>query len=142
MPMRQKIVFYRGFWWFHDPGRNLRIKLDPMFQQCGWNVGMLCKSLGIGKRTFARVIEESLGITSKLWMRQIRIVTARHLLREGEKVKTLALRLGFANDSNFTRDFKDLMGVSPSEYTKSERARAFLQIFIVESFLSLFDNLF
>jgi AraC-like DNA-binding protein len=127
MPHKQKqrIEVSDDCWWFHDPGRNLVIKLDPLFAKCGWSVSRLCGMLCVGKRTFARVVEESIGITGKLWLRRLRIVKARHLLREGGEIKSVAEQLGFDDNASFANEFKKLIGVSPSSYIKSEQSRSF-----------------
>jgi AraC-like DNA-binding protein len=119
------IACSEGFWWYHDPKRNLVIKLDPLFAKCGWSVSRLCEMLCVGKRTFARVVEESIGITGKLWLRRLRIVKARHLLREGGEIKSVAEQLGFDDNASFANEFKKLIGVSPSSYIKSEQSRSF-----------------
>jgi AraC-like DNA-binding protein len=80
--------------------------------------------LGVGKRTFARVVEESIGISGKLWLRRLRIVKARHMLREGGEIKSVAKQLGFDDNASFANEFKKLIGVSPTFYIKSEQSRS------------------
>lgn len=121
---RTRIRFVSGFWWFVDPHRSHSICLDPLFWQSGWKVGSLCELLGIGRRTFARAVEESIGITGKAWLRQLRAVAACHLLREGGEIKSLADRLGFRHNTDFANEFKKQVGVSPSYYMKSEQSRS------------------
>lgn len=121
----RRISFANGFWWYHDPGRKNAIRLDSLFVECEWNVSLLCRRLGIGRRTFARMTEESIGITVKAWLRQIRIVKASHLLREGHKIKHLSQRLGFRHKADFSHEFRKLVGLSPSAYVKSEQSRVF-----------------
>jgi AraC-like DNA-binding protein len=121
---RQRIHFSHGYWWLLDPDQDRNIRLDPKISQCGWNVGRLCQSLGFGKRTFSRMVKEGLGITGKRWLREIRIVTACHLLRQGDKIEAVAQTLGFRHVSDFTREFKKLMGVPPSRYMKAEHSRS------------------
>lgn len=120
----RKIVFLNGSWWFFDPEQNRNVRLDRLFERCEWNVGSLCDTLGIEKRTFARITERSLGINGKFWLRQIRIVAACHLLREEGKIEVVARALGFRDPSDFTREFKKLVGVSPSRYMKAEYSRS------------------
>lgn len=72
------------------------------------------------------MVEDDLGITSKLWLRQIRIVGACHMLREECKIEQVAHELGFRKLSDFDRDFKKLVGVSPTFYRNSERSRSVL----------------
>ena len=121
---RQRILFFNGWWWLFDPEQDRNVRLDPKIAECGWNVGRLCRSLGIGKRTFSRMVEEGLGITGKRWLREIRIVTACHLLREGDKIEAVAQALGFRHVSDFTREFKKLVGVPPSSYMRAEHSRS------------------
>lgn len=121
---KQRILFSRGFWWYQDPENKRMIRLDPLFEKCGWKVGRLCEELGIGKRTFARMVEENLGVTSKVWLRQIRAVAACHLLREGSKANSVATRLGFLNYTDFSTEFNKMVGVSPSFYMKAEYTRS------------------
>lgn len=118
------VVFDHGFWWFIDPDSGQELRLDPIIERCKWRIGPLCEALGVEKRTFARLIVKNLGITGKKWLRQLRVVAACHLLREGGKVTLVARRLGFRDDSHFTSDFKMLMGVCPSVFMKAEQSRS------------------
>lgn len=123
MSRRQTIVFSEGYIWFRDSVRRIEIKLEPLLWQSGWRVNALCASLNIAPRTLNRLVEEGLGITGSQWMREHRIVAACHLLREGVKMEKLAVRLGFSNNANFTREFRKLIGVSPSDFLRQERVR-------------------
>lgn len=122
---RRKILFSNGFWWFSDPECNRLVQLDPLFEPCEWKVGLLCRSLGVGQRTFARALENGVGITCKTWLRNIRIIGAGHLLREGYSIKYVANRMGFRHQTDFTLEFRKLMGVLPSFYVKAEICRSF-----------------
>lgn len=99
--------------------------LDPLFLVCGWNVNLLAASLGVGHRTFTRLTEESIGITAKVWLRQIRIVRSQHLLREGHKIERVSCMLGFRHKADFTHEFHKLVGVCPSTFARSEQRRLF-----------------
>ncbi|MEO8616439.1 MAG: AraC family transcriptional regulator [Luteolibacter sp.] len=121
---RQRIYFSGGYWWLSDPERDRNFRLDPEIAQCGWNVSRLCENLGLGKRTFSRMVDEGLGVSSKRWLREIRITAACHLLREECKIEVVAQALGFRHLSDFTREFKKMVGVSPSRYMKAELSRS------------------
>ncbi len=123
MHWSQEILFADGSWWFANSLKNSLIRLDPMFQECGWRVTVLGDMLGIETRTFARIIDRSLGITGKIWLRQLGSITAIELLRSGGKMEVIASQLGFANNSNFTREFKQMVGVTPSDFIKAESSR-------------------
>jgi AraC-like DNA-binding protein len=120
----QRIESTDGFWWFVDEAMDRRIPLEPIFQKCRWKLGRLCKTLGLERRTFARMVKHNVGIPGKKWLRQLRVVVACRLIREGMKIKAVANHLGFRDDSDFAREFRDHMEMSPSAYRKSERSRA------------------
>ena len=85
---------------------------------------MLCEKLNMPLRSFERLTKESLGITAKQWLRQLRMVRAMHLLREGRQVKQVAATLGFRHPADFSREFVLLVGVVPKAYQESERSRS------------------
>lgn len=121
----RKIVFRSGFWWFMDGSGTPPLRIDGLFSSCEWNVSLIAASIGLNKRTFIRLVADSLGMNPKEWLRHLRVVEARHMLREGTKIQIVARKLGFRHDSDFTRDFKDLMGVTPSRFAADERMRSF-----------------
>lgn len=121
----RRIVIMHGLWWFCDADANRIVRLDNLFADCGWNVARLSRLLGLGTRTFSRITEESLGISAKAWLRQIRIVRASHLLREGHKIEIVSQTLGFRHKSDFTNEFRSLFKITPSAYAKSELMRIY-----------------
>lgn len=101
------------------------VRIDGLFATCDWNVSLIADSIGLSKRTFIRLVADSLGMNPKEWLRHLRVVEACHMLREGTKIQVVARKLGFRHDSDFTKDFKDLMGVTPSQFAAGERMRSF-----------------
>lgn len=122
---RRRIVVWRGAWWYVDGGKHRAARLDDLFAGCDWNVSRICGVLGLKERTFARMVEQSLGIKPKDWLRRQRALTACALLREVGYVAPVATMLGFRFAADFAAEFRRLVGVSPSEYLKSERSRMF-----------------
>jgi AraC-like DNA-binding protein len=122
--LRRAIRFADGCWWYGDARYNDWIRICGLIAQSGWQVMPLCRSLEISRRTFDRIAEESLGISTKEWLRSLRAVKAGFLLREGWKVGHVAFLLGYSNASDFSREFKRIVGVTPTEYQMSEKQRA------------------
>ncbi len=120
---RRWVAFELGRWWYFEPGVDRAVMLDPLFAECSWNVSALSDRLEIGTRMFTRMVEDSLGVNAKIWLRNNRIVRACHLLREDGKIERVARGVGFSHASELTREFKQLVGVSPSFYRRSERSR-------------------
>jgi AraC-like DNA-binding protein len=117
----RRIYHAEGCWWFDDLCGQRRVKLDPIFEKIGWRMSGLAEYLGLGNRTLARLVEGSVGVKGKLWIRNIRIVLVCRLLREGMKIEVVATALGFGRHSDLTREFKKLMGTTPSEYIRMEQ---------------------
>lgn len=120
------IICDNQLWWFVRPEPNLPVCLDPLLRRSRWEVKGLAHSLGIGTRTLTRVIDASIGLPAKEWLRRHRAVTACHLIREGWKFEALALELGFRYPSAFSREFKAMVGVAPARYLSMERSRFFI----------------
>ena len=59
------------------------------------------------------------GLPPHAWLQQRRLEQARALLRDGCAPLSVALQLGFADQSHLTRQFKQVYGVGPGEYRKA-----------------------
>lgn len=101
---RRKIRFHQGRWWLIDPDGDSDLRICGIIEDSGWNVADLCARLRTSRRTFDRIIEEGLGIPAKRWLRELRVVRARHRLREGASIKEVAAELGFRHATDFTRE--------------------------------------
>jgi AraC-like DNA-binding protein len=121
----RKIVMRNGQWIFLDPIQQREIPLNPIFESGRWHLERIGQTLGISRRTLARIVENSLGVAGKTWLRDIRIVRARHLIREGGKIGHVARSLGYRHSQDFTRVFRSQMGLSPTEFLESEQQRMF-----------------
>ena len=67
--------------------------------------------------TFARTYPRVAGETPSRTVRRLKIETAKRLLlEEGLSIKECALRLGFSSEFHFSRLFKHLEGLPPSDY--------------------------
>jgi AraC-like DNA-binding protein len=72
---------------------------------------------------FARVFRRATGLPPHAWLMQQRLAQARALLQGGCAPLTVAMQLGFADQSHLTRQFKQAYGVAPGAYRKA-RIRA------------------
>jgi signal transduction histidine kinase/DNA-binding response OmpR family regulator len=78
----------------------------------------MAKHLEISRRTLYSKLKEVTGLTPSQYINEIRFRTARKLLEENENwtVKAIALKVGFKDEKNFSRNFKKRFGPYPSEY--------------------------
>ncbi|MFQ4141364.1 AraC family transcriptional regulator [Chlorogloeopsis sp. ULAP02] len=68
---------------------------------------------------FVRLFKHSMGVTPYHYVIQQRVEMAKQLLKQGKVTITdIALQCGFANQSHFTKHFRQLTGVTPKAYQK------------------------
>ncbi|MDA7088387.1 AraC family transcriptional regulator [Pseudomonas sp. SA3-5] len=68
---------------------------------------------------FARVFRRATGLPPHAWLLQRRLERARGLLKTGCAPLSVAMQLGFSDQSHLTRQFKQAYGVGPGEYRKA-----------------------
>jgi len=81
-------------------------------------VGALEARLGIGERHLERVFRDQLGWSPKQLARVVRVRTTKDRLgREPLVALTdLAVQMGYSDQAHFTREFQNLIGLTPSAY--------------------------
>ncbi|BCL74974.1 AraC family transcriptional regulator [Jeongeupia sp. HS-3] len=89
------------------PGR------DDRFEQ-------LADRVGASSRTLARRFRDDTGLSFREWRQQARLIHALELLAQGEPLKRLAERLGYASQSAFSAMFRRALGVEPSRYFQTD----------------------
>ncbi len=82
----------------------------------------LAAGVGRSPRYFARCFHASFGSTPRRWLVEQRIRQAAHLLRTSpDAIGAIAARCGCDNTSLFSRQFRAVMGCSPSDYRQRSR---------------------
>src|ERR1700677_2032509 len=80
-----------------------------------YRVNKLAASCDVSSRQLQRFVQETLGLTPRKWMRDLRQKRALALLSDATSVKRVALDLGYSQTCHFSRDFKNAFGVPPSQ---------------------------
>jgi AraC-like DNA-binding protein len=117
----RRIWFSEGHWWYSSEATAGAVCITEKMRSCGFQGAALAKALGLGERTFHRVVIESLGIPPGRWLRMERAAAAMVRLRTGCPVKELADEFGFRHQGDFAAEFKRWHGVLPSEYQAQVR---------------------
>ena len=79
----------------------------------------LAKDLYISKYYLIRKCKRNLGLTPHKFHLQIRIRKAQNLLSTNKSVTDASVDTGFYDQSHFDRSFKNIVGISPTEYLAS-----------------------
>lgn len=84
------------------------------------SVGHYAEKLFISAKYLSLIIKESTGRTATEWIDHFVILEAKNLLRySGRNIQQIAYDLNFHNQSAFGKYFKQLTGMSPSEFRKT-----------------------
>ncbi len=119
----KRLRFESGFWWYRLPHGGENLVISGLMREVGYNATWLAERLGLGERTFQRIVNDSLGVSPGVWLRSERAVDARHRLAAGCSVKQLANIYGFKHQGDFSADFRRLHGINPTEHQKLARSR-------------------
>jgi AraC-like DNA-binding protein/quercetin dioxygenase-like cupin family protein len=85
-----------------------------------FRVDALCKQTGYGKSYLSRVFREQTGKTLAAYAIQMKIKKAKVLIRESElNFAQISYRLSFDNPQYFSRVFKRVTGMTPTEFKAS-----------------------
>ncbi len=89
------------------------------------SLGELARLTGLSRSRLARGFKASTGLAPYTWALQFRIRRAKELLRKRDQpIAMIALELGFADQSHFTKAFRRLAGVTPGEWRNNGKPRA------------------
>lgn len=85
----------------------------------------VAKKLGYHEKYLSSALHSLTGMNFRYFLSSYRINFAKHLMRSSEgaglRVSDVALRCGFASINSFNRAFRELTGVTPTEYRKTKR---------------------
>ncbi|HAI03142.1 MAG TPA: hybrid sensor histidine kinase/response regulator [Bacteroides sp.] len=88
-----------------------------------YNVEQLSADMGMSRMNLYRKLQAITGQTPTEFIRTIRLKRAAQLLQDGKlNVSEVADRVGFSSSSYFTKCFKELFGVLPTQYGEKEGA--------------------
>jgi AraC-like DNA-binding protein len=86
----------------------------------------LSNSLNMSQRQIERLYQMQVGLSPKYYSRLLRIDAARRALKQpNHSLTDLGLSLGFYDQSHFIREFKTVIGMTPSAYVEHSLANSF-----------------
>jgi AraC family transcriptional regulator len=88
------------------------------------SLSQLAAVAGVSRFHFARQFRASSGESAMAYLRRVRIERAKSVLCQRDiTITELALSLGFADQSHFTRAFRRQVGIAPGEFARRAHGR-------------------
>jgi AraC family transcriptional regulator len=109
------------------PGGALRRVRGYIENHIGERISLdeLAREAGVSRFHFARQFRLSTGESPMEYLRRVRIERSKSILQtRAATIAEVAARLGFSDQSHFTRIFGRLVGVSPGSFARSEQRLA------------------
>jgi AraC-like DNA-binding protein len=72
--------------------------------------------VGWSRRHLGARFREAVGLPPKALGRLIRVEHAAQRVRAGDPLADIAYEVGYADQSHFTRDFRELVGCTPTQF--------------------------
>ena len=98
--------------------------LEQLFNapQQAWNMDSLAELAAMSRANFMRVFQQKIGMAPGKFLTQLRLQEAALLLNKTQKnILSVALEVGYQSEAHFSKAFKALYGMTPSQYRKAEQ---------------------
>jgi AraC-like DNA-binding protein len=100
---------------------SLKVALPPYLHEGKLSITKAAKIIGLSVRTFQRRLE-TLGVNYTMVLEQVQLQEAKYYLKNTDVTITIiAVGLGYSDLAHFSRAFKRLAGISPSEYRRQQK---------------------
>lgn len=89
-------------------------------ERCSESVNLhdLARVSGLSRFGLVHAFTKEVGLSPHAYQVHVRVERARSLLQQGVSPATAATTMGFADQSHFTRHFKRILQVTPSQYAR------------------------
>jgi len=102
--------------------RRVRAAVELLKSSTTLSVVRVAQQVGVGGRQLERLFAEHVGVRPKLFARIARLQRATALLGQApQSLSALALGCGYADSAHFTREVRELSGVTPTQWLRERR---------------------
>ena len=99
--------------------RQLRIEISQNLSQ-DWTVSKMARKLMLSQSRFAHIYQNFYGTTPIEDVIRMRILSAKNALEFTQStICEISYSLGYRNTTHFCRQFRQFVGISPSQYRKN-----------------------
>jgi AraC-like DNA-binding protein len=106
----------------------LRAKIirDKYYTRMGVNIEDMAQYLNIGRTTLSGMINKEENVNFNTWIGMLRVDEAIRIFNENPEytIAQVSEMVGYSEPSNFSRQFKNIIGQSPSEWCQQKRILA------------------
>ncbi len=89
-----------------------------------YTIGQLSECFGVSEATIKKCFKEVYGMTIYSYLRHYRLQVSRGMLRDRDRsITDIALGIGYENPNKYTSSFKEVYGMTPSEFRKKMLAQ-------------------
>ncbi|CAH1666465.1 helix-turn-helix transcriptional regulator [Chelatococcus asaccharovorans] len=81
----------------------------------------VARSVGMSRPHFFAVFKSQTKLTPNIYLNTLRVEESVRLLQSGEPLTSIAYQVGFTQQSNFSRFFRDHVGVTPTAYRSASQ---------------------
>lgn len=107
-----------------DQARLETLMAQGLYLNADLNLNDVARRLGMSANRASSLIKQVSGQNFRRWINTHRIEAVKEALKDDDRadqsVLSLALESGFKSEASFYRAFKELTGMSPSDYRKSQ----------------------
>ena len=102
-------------WWRHPAVDEALLRLPDLLDDGRVDVAQLAATIGVSTSRLSHVFTTEVGIPLRSYGRWLRLVRATERLAEGASITEAAHEARFADGAHFSRVFKEMFGLTPSE---------------------------
>lgn len=84
-----------------------------------WTTEMMAENMHLSKYHFIRAFKKTIGMTPHRFQTQNRVRSAQGRLMSGKNIAEISAEMGFYDQSHFDKSFRQIVGISPTEYMRS-----------------------
>ena len=115
LPIRQCSHVHKGR--NYDTVRDLLRVLSQNYRKPDLELAEVARKLGLSPSHLSRVLNQQVGISFRQLLRNMRLEEAKRMLASDKySIKEVAASVGFSDSHYFSRSFKELTGLSATEY--------------------------
>ena len=100
-----------------------KIRETAAFITTAWNkhytIGELARKIGLPEKRLKYAFKQHYGMGVYSYLRVKRMEKAKAMMLEGEKIKHIVPVIGYHNEGNFSKAFRKVAGVSPTEWKEN-----------------------